>query len=141
MNDTQDKMIVFFDGVCHLCQGVVQFVLPRDPSGRILFSSLQSEYAKRKLGELGVSISPTPESLIVLTYLDGKPRIEHASSSALRIATHLQFPWKIFGIFFIIPRFIRDPIYFLIAKNRYRLFGKSEVCYIPQPEWKNRFRE
>lgn len=136
-----NKMIVFFDGVCHLCQGVVQFTLPRDASGEIFFSSLQSEFAKRTLGELGVTVEAVPESLIVLTYPDGKARVDHASNSSLRIASRLKFPWNLFSVFFIIPRFIRDPIYFLIAKNRYRIFGKSEQCYLPKPEWKNRFLE
>jgi predicted DCC family thiol-disulfide oxidoreductase YuxK len=134
-----DKMIVFFDGVCHLCQGVVQFTIPRDRTGQILFSSLQSAYAKKTLGELGVAISPTPESLVVLTYLNGKPKVEHASDSALRIAGRLSFPWNLALAFRVIPRFIRDSIYFLIARNRYRLFGKSETCYLPRAEWKSRF--
>lgn len=134
-------LIIFFDGVCHLCQGTVRFVIPRDPTGKIQFSSLQSDYAKRTLGALGVPMKVLPESLIVLTYPDGRARVEHASDAALRIAAHLRFPWNLFWVFHYVPRFIRDPIYYLIAKNRYRLFGKDDVCMIPWPGVKERFLE
>lgn len=135
----EPEMIVFFDGICHLCQGTVKFVLPRDRSGKMHFSSLQSEFAKKTLAALGVFPAETPESLVVLTYVDGRPRVEFASNSALRIATHLQFPWNLLGILRIVPVFIRDAAYSFVARNRYRWFGKDEVCFLPKPEWKNRF--
>jgi len=103
------------------------------------FSSIQSEYAKKTLNALGVFPPETPESLVVLTYVDGRPRVEHASSSALRIASHLKFPWYLLNAFRIVPVFIRDAVYYSVARNRYRWFGKDEVCYLPKPEWKNRF--
>jgi predicted DCC family thiol-disulfide oxidoreductase YuxK len=121
--------ILFFDGHCHLCQGSVQFILKREKEAQFYFSPLQSELAQEILPE------GLPDSLIV--YEKGKIRIK--SDAALYMAFACRFPWPLFNIFRIIPVPIRDFIYDLIARNRYRWFGHTETCMMPQAGWEKRF--
>lgn len=126
--------IVLFDGVCNLCNGSVQFILKRDPRGRFRFASLQSEAGRRLMTEHGLD----PDALSsVVVIEDGRAWQE--SSAALRIARHLPGGWKLLRIFAVIPRPLRDAVYRLIARNRYRWFGKTETCWLPTPELKERF--
>jgi predicted DCC family thiol-disulfide oxidoreductase YuxK len=125
--------IVLFDGVCNLCNGSVQFIIRRDPKARFRFASLQSTVGERLRGELG--IDPTLDSVLLVE--DGRWYKE--SDAALRIAHGLGGPWKALGIFRLIPTFLRDRAYRLIARNRYRWFGKQETCWLPTPELRGRF--
>lgn len=130
----QTHPIVLFDGVCNLCNGSVQFILKRDPQARFRFASLQSEAGRSLMSEHGLD----PDALSsVVVIEDG--RVWQESSAALRIARHLPGLWKLLRIFTIIPRPLRDAIYRLIARNRYRWFGKTETCWLPTPELKGRF--
>jgi predicted DCC family thiol-disulfide oxidoreductase YuxK len=125
--------IVLFDGVCNLCSGSVQFIIRRDPKGRFRFASLQSPLGERLRAELG--IDPALDSVLLVE--DGRWYKE--SDAALRIAHGLGGPWKALGIFRLIPTFLRDRAYRLIARNRYRWFGKTESCWLPTPELRGRF--
>lgn len=126
--------VVLFDGVCNLCNGSVQFILKRDPQARFRFASLQSEAGRSLLVEHGLD----PDALSsVVVIEDG--RVWQESSAALRIARHLPGAWKLLRVFIVIPRPLRDAVYRLIARNRYRWFGKSETCWLPTPELKGRF--
>ena len=128
--------VIFFDGVCNLCNTSVQFIIKRDKADQFRFASLQSEYAQEVLpNDLTV-----PEALqsIILRH-NGK--IMKKSTAALTIAKKLSGGWPLLYAFIIIPKFIRDFIYDLIAKNRYRMFGKKNECMIPTPELKHRFVE
>ena len=127
--------IVLFDGVCNLCNGSVQFILDRDPKGYFSFASLQSERGKALLREHGVT--PTegdPDSVFLI---EGG-RLFDRSTAALRIAAHLTLPWSLMRIYLLLPAFLRDPFYKLVARNRYRLFGKTNECRIPTPELRAR---
>lgn len=126
--------IVLFDGVCNLCSGSVQFILKRDPKKLFQFASLQSP-AARKLLE-GSSLDPSRLDTLILIE-NGKPYIQ--SDAVLRIAQNLSAPWPAFAIFRILPKFLRDFLYRLVVKNRYRIFGKKEVCWVPDSAWKARF--
>jgi predicted DCC family thiol-disulfide oxidoreductase YuxK len=131
---TIDHPIVLFDGVCNLCNGAVQFIVKRDPRGILQFASLQSLYARQKLEALGRD----PDALYSIVVLrDG--RALEKSDAVLEIAKHLTGPWKYLTIFQIIPRFIRDWFYSLVANNRYRWFGKKDQCMIPTASLKARF--
>jgi predicted DCC family thiol-disulfide oxidoreductase YuxK len=123
---------VLFDGVCNLCNGAVRFILARDPAARFQFASLQSEAARRLLGE------NAPEETIVLRE-GGK--IYSQSTAALRIARELRFPWPLLYAFIVVPRPLRDAIYDWVARHRYQWFGKREVCMVPMPEVRGRFLE
>jgi predicted DCC family thiol-disulfide oxidoreductase YuxK len=126
--------IVLFDGVCNLCNGSVQFILKRDPQARFRFASLQSEAGKSLMTEHGLD----PDALSsVVVIEDGQAWKE--SSAALRIARHLPGAWKLLRVFTVIPRPLRDAVYRLIARNRYRWFGRTEACWLPTPELKGRF--
>ncbi|MBT2292350.1 thiol-disulfide oxidoreductase DCC family protein [Paenibacillus albidus] len=126
--------VVLIDGVCHLCQGLVRFIIPRDPKGRFLFAPLQSETSRQLL--LGTSLDPGQLSTVVLLE-DGVVYTE--SAAALRIARRLRFPWPAAYVFILVPRPLRNAVYKLVAKNRYRWFGRDEQCMIPTPELRRRF--
>lgn len=129
--------VLFFDGVCNLCNGSVNFVIDRDPKGIIAFAALQSEAATRLLGEHGVTVGPS-DSYASMVLLENGVVYTH-STALLRAAKHLTFPWSLASVFLIVPRFVRDAVYSFVAKRRYAWFGKSEVCRVPTPELKARF--
>ena len=126
--------ILLFDGVCNLCNGFVQFVIPRDPKGYYKFVSLQSETGKAILEQYGLS---TDELSTVVLVENGK--VYTHSGVALKIVKHLSGLWPLLQVFWIIPRFIRDAIYRWVARNRYKWFGKREACWMPTPELQSRF--
>lgn len=128
------KPIVFFDGVCNLCNSSILFIIKRDRKNRFLFASLQSEYAKEHLPS-ELSIDSQKPSIILK---DGDS-IRIKSSAVLTIAKSLSGLWFLLYAFMIVPRFIRDSVYDFIASNRYRWFGKKDQCMIPTPELKSRF--
>lgn len=127
-----NQSIVFFDGVCNLCTGSVQFILRHDKHKRFMFSSLQSEFAAKELSGHDL----TDLKSIILKEGDN---IYTKSTAALRIASKLSFPVNILYGLMIFPRFIRDFVYNIISRNRYKWFGKKEVCWLPNPELKARF--
>lgn len=126
--------IVLFDGVCHLCQWSIQFIISHDPQGYFRFASLQSEIGKELLKSSGLS-----EQYVSSVVLIENGRIHTGSTAALHIAKQLTFPWRMLYGLIILPTFIREPIYKLIAKNRYRWFGRDVVCFMPTLEIKSRF--
>jgi predicted DCC family thiol-disulfide oxidoreductase YuxK len=133
-SQSTDKPLVIFDGVCHLCQSSVQFIIRRDPEGIFNFVPLQSELAKRILRDA------QPDFIAGDTVL----LVEHGaiyarSEAALRICRRLPLPWRWFWVLRHIPTRLRDGVYKLIAKNRYRWFGRSQTCMMPRPEWAERF--
>jgi predicted DCC family thiol-disulfide oxidoreductase YuxK len=132
-----DRPILFFDGYCNLCTRSVQFVIRHDRQQQFLFASLQSKAGKEALAELMRQNDKVPDSL-VLYY---KGRYYTQSDAALRMAKLLKGMWPALSVLLIIPRFIRNSVYHLIARNRYKWFGKREECMIPTPELKARFLE
>lgn len=130
----KDQRIVFFDGVCNLCQRSVQFILSHDPKAIFSFASLQGEVAKKILSSHQLDAEKM-NSLVLLE--NGHVYIR--STAALRVAKQLSGIWPIFYVFIIVPPFIRDAVYDWIARNRYRWFGKQETCWLPRTEWKDRF--
>ncbi len=134
MNNFNNKFIILFDGVCNLCNSSVNFIIKHDTKEQFLFASLQSDAAKEIL--LQFSTKKLIQDSIIL--IDGK-NIYEKSSAALQISKHLNDGYKVLYSFIIIPKFIRDWVYDIIAKNRYKWFGKKEKCMIPTSEIKNRF--
>jgi len=132
-----DSPILFFDGVCNLCNSSVNFVIDHDPKGAVHFAALQSDVAREKLSAHGISAGQGGDydSMVLL---DGG-RVYVRSSAALQLAKYLSFPWSIARVFLIVPRPIRDFVYGIVAKNRYAWFGKSDTCRVPTPELKARF--
>lgn len=130
-----NKPVLFFDGVCNLCNGFVQKIIRNDKKGLFMFSSLQSDTGAAMLEYIGQQGAPAPDSLILLH--EGKYYTR--SDAALMTAKLLGGAWKLFLVGYIAPRPIRDRIYDLVARNRYKWFGKQDNCMIPTPELKARF--
>ena len=130
----ENKAIILFDGVCNFCDRSVQFVLRRDKKAYFNFASLQSEIGQQLLEKYKIPKDKF-ESLVLIE----NDKAYLFSTGALRIARKLNGAWPILYGFIIIPSFIRDFFYKLIANNRYKIFGKKEECMIPSPEWRSRF--
>jgi predicted DCC family thiol-disulfide oxidoreductase YuxK len=126
--------VIFFDGVCNLCSAFVQFILTHESSTTLRFASLQSPIAQQVLPALGVN--PADLDSVVLV-VDGVAY--QKSDAALRVARWLKAPWRFGAALLWVPRFVRDVGYALVAKNRYRLWGKKDACWLPTPEFKARF--
>ncbi len=134
VNNDAPHAVVLFDGVCNLCNGFVRFVIPRDPRGHIRFAALQSEAARRLMGQAGV----TPGGADSVVLVEGQ-RAFVRSEAALRIARQLRFPWPILYGLVIVPRPLRDWVYDIVARNRFRWFGRRDVCMVPGPDTQDRF--
>jgi len=131
-NGDDAAAIIFFDGVCNLCDASVQFLIQRDPRGHFRFAALQSAAAERLLA----AHRPDPSDSVALLE-DG--RFYTRSSAALRIVRRLRFPWPILYLIVVIPRPLRDRLYDFVARHRYRWFGRKEFCLPPTPEHRARF--
>jgi len=134
MQVDNEKGIVLFDGVCHLCDGAVRFILKRERAAELKFAPLQSDSGKSLLQKYGYP----PDYLDGLILIEGN-RAHDRSSACLRIAGKLNFPWRLLFPLLIIPKPLRDFIYGNIAAVRYRWFGKKESCSLPQVEDQARF--
>ncbi len=134
MSQKQPGHIIFFDGVCNLCNSSVNFVIRRDRRNIFHFASLQWPIARQVLNK---NYPDGNDFQTILYYENGK--VFEKSTAVLRIASKLGYPWKAGYVFIVIPKFIRDSIYMLISRNRYKWFGKRDECMIPSPELKNKF--
>lgn len=126
--------IILFDGVCNLCNAMVRFVIKRDKRGDILFSALQGETAKKLLAAFNLPVQETATMVFI-----EKGKIYLRSKAALRICLHLKAGWPLCYGFIIVPAFLRNGIYNLIAKNRYKWFGVKQECMVPTVQLKARF--
>ena len=132
----QNKFIILFDGVCNLCNTSVNFIIKKDKKNKFMFTSLQSDVAKKLLLQFNSKINDNNLDSIVLIKQN---KIYYKSTAALIIGKELKFPYNLSFLFIIIPKFIRDFIYDVIAKNRYKWFGKKDTCIIPSEDELNRF--
>jgi predicted DCC family thiol-disulfide oxidoreductase YuxK len=134
MENTGSYSIILFDGVCNLCDGVVQFVLKKDKKARFRFAALQSESGTALLKQFGL-----PTNVYNSFVLVESGRAYQKSDAALQVLKGLGGVWILLYGFIIIPRPIRDFIYDWVARNRYRFFGKKDECMLPTPEIRARF--
>jgi len=133
----ENKELVLFDGVCNLCNSSVQFIIRNDKKNIFLFAPLQGKTGQEVISNFNIDTSQT-DSILLYSQKNG---ISERSTAALKIARRLRFPFNILTVFLIIPNFIRNWVYDLIARNRYRWFGKQDACMIPTPELKSKFLE
>lgn len=131
---TAEGPIVLYDGVCGLCDRSVQLILRNDRRGRFRFAALQSEAGRALLEKFGLP----PEALDSVVLVEGD-QAWRRSRAALRIARRMDAPWPLLWPLMIVPRPLADWAYDLVAKNRYRIFGKRDACMIPPPEVRARF--
>ena len=127
------KPIIFFDGVCNLCNSSVQFVIKKDKDNKFRFASLQSQAGQEILQQFNLSQSDFNSFIL---FEDGK--LYTRSTAALRVLSQLR-GWKWSRIFNVVPRFLRDGVYNVVARNRYKWFGKQESCMVPSPDLVSRF--
>ena len=132
--------VLFFDGVCGLCNRSVDFILSRDRRGAIRFAPLQGETAERVVsGEWRVA-SGEQKPITTVVWLDSSGREFVRSAAAIRVLWQLGGVWWLIGwLLWLIPRPLRDVGYRLVAANRYRWFGKKETCRLPSPAERERF--
>ena len=135
MNDVLHPMILF-DGVCNLCNASVQYVIKHDKKRLFRFTSLQSSFGKKILKENNL-----PQNTFNSFILLDNNKIYTRSTAALLVAKKLSGFIKLLYGFIIVPKFIRDFVYDVIARNRYKWFGKKEACWVPTPELKSLFYE
>lgn len=125
--------IILFDGVCNFCDSTVQFIMKHDQAGYFQFAALQSDVGRELLTQF--NIPKNIDSVVLIE--DGKVYME--STAALKICKKLDKVWPIYYLFTPIPRRIRNALYKLFAKHRYRLFGRKQACLLPTPAQRQRF--
>ncbi|MEO6404185.1 MAG: thiol-disulfide oxidoreductase DCC family protein [Ferruginibacter sp.] len=126
--------IILFDGICNLCNQAVQFVIKQDKKSIFKFASLQGHHGQHLLKQYHLSQDDFNSFVLI-----SNNKLYTRSAAALKIARHLTSPANLLYGFIIVPAFIRNAVYNIIAKNRYRWFGKKDECMIPTPELKERF--
>jgi predicted DCC family thiol-disulfide oxidoreductase YuxK len=131
--------IVLYDGVCAVCNGVVQFLLPRDPEGRYRFAPLQSRFARDLLTRHGREPDALDTMYVVRHHGDSDETLLAGPDAALHIARTLGGAWRLCGVFRLLPAGVRRRLYDAFARRRYRLFGRHDACVLPRPEWRARF--
>lgn len=124
--------IVLFDGECHFCDASVQFIIKRDRRRYFKFASIQSDIGQRLLDEFKI-----PETIDSVVFIEGNKSYVK-STAALKISGRLDGMWKLFSLFLIIPKNLRDAIYDIVAKNRHKIVKKNE-CKIPAKDELERF--
>lgn len=126
--------IILFDGVCNLCNGAVDFFIRHDKNNAFRFAALQSEIGIELQKKFGID----PDKIESFILIDGN-KYYKKSTAALKTAPYLGFPLNLLYPLIIIPPFIRNFVYDVIAKYRYKWFGKKSTCRIPTPEEKAKF--
>lgn len=126
--------IILFDGVCNLCNALVNFVIDRDPRSYFRFGALQSDRGCALLRAYRIS---TQDLRTLVLIEDGGAHVE--STAVLRIVRRLNGLWPVLYLLIVIPRRLRDPLYRLIARHRYRWFGRRDQCRLPEPSIQDRF--
>lgn len=124
--------IVYFDGLCNLCDGFVRFLLARDRRGRYRFAALQGETARARLGD---RFGAEPQTIV----LEEPKRFRVRSDAALAILSGLGGVWRLAALARIVPRRLRDALYDHVARNRFTRYGARDACRVPTPEEQDRF--
>ena len=131
---TTEKKIILFDGVCNLCSGSVNFVIKRDRKDVFRFAPLQEKIGIELMAFYNIDRRKT-DSIVLIE--NGKAYVK--STAALRAARHLPAGWPLLYGLMVVPKFIRNWVYDIIARNRYKWYGKKDQCMIPTPELRAKF--
>lgn len=126
--------MVLFDGVCHFCNNTVNFIMDHDPEKKFVFAPLQSPIAR----ELLIKHGEDPDVIDTIKVIRGNILYKR-SRAALEIAKQLNGLWPLCYVAIIVPGFLRDLVYNMVARNRYKWFGKMDTCRVPTPEMRERF--
>ncbi len=132
--NVSEERVILFDGVCNLCNGLLNFVIQRDPKATFRFAAIQSPPGQAWLKKLNL---PT-DDLDSFILIEGD-HFYRKSTASLRVLRRLGWFWVSFYALIIIPTPVRDFVYDIIANHRYKWFGKRDRCLIPTPEIQRRF--
>lgn len=139
---TQTRTVVFFDGVCGLCDRLVRFLLARDGRGSLRFAPLQSDLARRTLLKHGLDPADLDSVVVVSNWTLADERAITRSRAVLQTLHALGGAWRVVArSAHLVPLPLADAVYRLVARSRYRIFGRFDVCQVPKPEWRDRFIE
>ena len=137
---TDSNPIILYDGVCGLCNSLVQFLLKHDRQGRLRFASLQSDFAAKVLQRHGFDPKDLDTLHVIENYEQPGERVLQRSDAILRAGRELGSFWSVSAAAAnVIPRALRDLVYRFVARNRYRVFGKYDTCMLPEPSQRSRF--
>ena len=134
MINAATKKVILFDGICNLCSSSVQFIIRHDKKDQFLFGSLQGAAGQAYLKKFSLPANEFNSFMLV-----EDEKLYTRSAAALRVLKHLGRGWQLLYGLMIVPPFIRDGIYNLLARNRYKWFGKKEACWLPTPALKAKF--
>ena len=133
-SEVTEKRVVVIDGVCNFCNGAARFIIKHDLESKFVFTQMQSDYARERIQQYDVT------NVGFDTFLLIKDRKSYIwTNAALEIASELNGFWFLLGVFRVVPRPIRDYFYRLFARNRYAIFGRTEVCQVPSENICKRF--
>jgi predicted DCC family thiol-disulfide oxidoreductase YuxK len=130
------RHIVIFDGVCNFCNGAVNFIIKRDPTGRFWFTPMQSPIGQELIERYGADVAGIDTFLLVK-----EGRCFKRTDAALEITKDLKGYWYMFRVLKVFPQQFRDYFYRLFARNRYKFFGRRETCMVPTEGDRRRFLE
>jgi predicted DCC family thiol-disulfide oxidoreductase YuxK len=131
--------IVLYDGVCGLCNRLVQFLLKRDTHDRFRFASLQSDFTAQALRRHGLDPADLDTVYVIRDFGQSRERLLARSDAVLFMLNRLGGIWRVTALGQVLPRALRDLVYQLVARNRYRVFGKHESCMLPAPQHRQKF--
>ena len=131
--------LILYDGVCGLCNRVINFVLPRDRQGSFRFAAIQSPTGRRFLESYGRNPDALDTIFVVTNWESKTPTLLTKAAAALFIAAGLGWPWKLAGILRFLPMALLDWGYDRVAKSRYKIFGRYDSCLLPTPAFRSRF--
>lgn len=137
--DPRGSDILLYDGVCGLCNRLVQFVLPRDKKQQFLFASLQSEFSRKLLDSYKLDANDLNTFYAIADYGLPSQRIMSKSDAGIFVLSNLGGIWSALANLKYFPKPLRDMIYDVVATNRYQVFGKSDACHLPSESERHRF--
>ena len=133
--------LVLYDGVCGLCNRLLQFLLKHDHRAVFTFASLQSATGRALVERCGGNYDELTSFYVLANYRTGHARMFSRSGAALFVAGELGWPWKVVLLMRVLPTAILDRAYDVVARSRYRVFGRYDQCLTPGPEFRGRFVE
>ena len=133
--------LVLYDGVCGLCNRLLQFLLVHDRRTVFAFASLQSAIGRSTVVRFGGNPDELTSFHVVANFRTDRARLLSRGGAALFVAGQLGWPWKAAVLLRVVPAALLDRLYDVVARNRYRVFGRFDQCLMPRPEYRRRFIE
>lgn len=139
VEDPRSPHVCLYDGVCGLCNAIVRFLLARDRARRLRFAALQSDVGRELLARHGISTGALDTFRVARDAGTPGETVLSRSRAVLFACRELGWPWRAATLLGVVPRALLDAAYDLVARHRYRWFGRHERCLVPSPEHAGRF--